>query len=153
MRIFANIIWGLFGGWWAALANVVFGILCYLTVVLIPLGVISFKVAGFMVAPFGKVVVRKEGKSKTGKTLATIMNLLWLPIGLVDALGLAISCLFLAITIIGLPFALQGIKLMNYILWPFGREAISKELHESREIAGELRSAAGELNQARQEAS
>jgi len=67
-----NIIWGLFGGWWAALANVFFGVLCYLTVVLIPLGAISFKVAGFMAAPFGKVIVKKQGKSNAGKTLSTI---------------------------------------------------------------------------------
>jgi len=150
MRIFMNIIWGLFGGWWAALANVLFGLFCYLTVVLIPLGVISFKVAGFMAAPFGKVIVTKESKSKAGKSVAIIMNILWLPIGLINALGMAMSCLILAITIIGLPFALQGIKLMNYILWPFGREAISKELHEAKEITSELKAAA-DLNFANQE--
>jgi len=141
MRILMNIIWGLCGGWWAALANVIFGLLCYVTVVLIPLGSISFKVAGFMAAPFGKVIVQKEGKSKAGNALAIIMNLLWLPIGLVNALAMSVSCLILALTIIGLPFALQGIKLMNYILWPFGREAISKEHNEAREIANEYKSA------------
>lgn len=140
MRILMNIIWGLFGGWWAALANVVFGLLCYVTVVLIPLGAISFKVAGFMAAPFGKVIVQKEGKGKAGKTLAIVMNILWLPIGLINALTMSVSCLILAVTIIGLPFALQGIKLINYILWPFGREAISKEHHEAREIASEYKS-------------
>jgi len=152
MRVFMNVIWGLFGGWWAALANVMFGLLCYITVVLIPLGSISFKVAGLVAAPFGKVIVAKEGKSKTGKTLATVMNILWLPIGVVNAMMMLLPCLILAVTIIGLPFALQGVKLMNYILWPFGREAISKEHHEAREIANELKDAATDLNQARQEA-
>jgi len=152
MRLLMNIIWGLFGGWWAALVNVLFGLLCYLTVVLIPLGVISFKVAGLMAAPFGKVIVPKEGKGKAGQAVAIVMNVLWLPIGLINALGLVVSCLVLAITIIGIPFALQGIKLVNYIVWPFGREAISKEHHEAREIAGDLKSAAVELNAARQDA-
>jgi len=152
MKILMNVIWGLFGGWLAALANVIFGLLCYLTVVIIPLGAICFKVAGFMVAPFGKVIVPKEGKSKAGKTLMIIMNILWLPVGLINALAMSVSCLVLAITIIGLPFALQGIKLINYILWPFGREAISKELHETREMANELKGAASEVIQAKQEA-
>jgi len=152
MRVIMNVIWGLFGGWWAALANLIFGLLCCLTVVLIPLGMISFKVAGFMVAPFGKVIVSKDGKGKTNKVLATVMNILWLPIGLINALMMTMSCLFLTLTIIGIPFALQGIKLINYIMWPFGREAISKEHHEAREIANELKSAAGELTQAQQEA-
>jgi len=152
MRLLMNIIWGLFGGWWAALANLLFGLLCYVTIILIPLGAISFKVAGLMAAPFGKVIVAKKGKSKAGKTVAIIMNILWLPIGLINALGMVVSCLILALTVIGLPFALQGLKLMNYILWPFGREAISKELHEAKEIAGELKTAATELHVAKQEA-
>lgn len=151
MRIIMNLIWGLFGGWWAALANVFFGLLCYVTVVLIPLGVISFKVAGFMAAPFGKVIVNKKGKSKAGKTLATIMNILWFPIGLINAVMMLISTLVLAITIIGIPFAIQGIKLINYILWPFGREAISKEHHEAREMASDLKDAASEFTQTRQD--
>ncbi len=152
MRVLMNIIWGLFGGWWAALANVVFGLLCYMTVILIPLGVISFKVAGFMAAPFGKVIVSKKGKGNSSKVLSTVMNILWLPIGLINALGMVFSCLILAVTIIGLPFALQGIKLMNYILWPFGREAISKEFHEAREIAEEFKSATAAMQQEKQEA-
>jgi len=151
MRMFMNVIWGLFGGWWVALANVLFGIVCYMTVVLIPLGVISFKVAGFMAAPFGKVIVQKEGKGKTGKVLTTVMNILWIPFGLLDSIGMLLSCLILTLTIIGIPFALQGIKLANYILWPFGREAISKEFHETRQIARELKDAASELTQAKQE--
>jgi len=147
-----NVIWGFFGGWWAALANVFFGLFCYLTIILIPLGAISFKVAGFVAAPFGKVIVSKEGKSKTGKTLATIMNIIWFPIGILNAALMLFSCLILAVTIIGIPFALQGIKLINYIMWPFGREAISKEHHEAREIANELKSAAADLTRTQQEA-
>ena len=152
MRLIMNIIWGLFGGWWAALVNVLFGALCYVTIVGIPLGSISFKVAGLMAAPFGKVIVRKEGGNKAGKALAIVMNLLWLPFGLIDALGVGFASLALAITIVGIPFALQGFKLMNYILWPFGREAISKELHESRQAASDLRTAAQQLSRAGQEA-
>jgi len=135
MRLLMNIVWGVFGGWWAALANVLFGIFCYLTIVLIPLGAIAFKVAGLMVAPFGKVIVQKEGKSNAGKTLAIVMNIVWLPIGILNTLGLLLASCFLAITIVGIPFALQGFKLVNFILWPFGREAVSKEVVEMR---GEL---------------
>ena len=139
MNLFMNIIWGIFGGWWAALANVLFGIFCYLTIVLIPLGAISFKIAGLMVAPFGKVIVSKEGKSEAGKALAIVMNIVWLPIGLINTIGLFISCLILAVTIIGIPFALQGIKLVNFLLWPFGREAVSKEVVGMRDELADLK--------------
>jgi len=141
MRIFMNVIWGLFGGWWAALANALFGVFCYLTIVLIPLGAISFKIAGLMVAPFGKVIVTKEGKSSAGKTLAIVMNIIWLPIGLINTIGLLFSCLILSLTIVGIPFALQGFKLANFLLWPFGREAVSKDLVEAREELSELKQA------------
>ena len=142
MRILMNVIWGIAGGWWAALFNVVFGVLCYLTIVLIPLGVISFKVASLMAAPFGKVVVSKDNQGKAGKAVAIVMNILWVPIGLVDALGILVSSALLAITIVGLPFAMQGFKLARFVLWPFGKEAISKEHHEARKVANEFKDAA-----------
>lgn len=139
MNMFMNVIWGVFGGWWGALMNAFFGVFCCLTVVLIPLGIISFKVAGLMVAPFGKVIVAKEGNSQVGKTLATVMNIIWLPFGVINVFFLMFSCFFLAMTIIGIPFALQGVKLMNFLLWPFGRESISKDSLEMRQELTQLK--------------
>lgn len=55
-------------------------------------------------------------------------NIIWVVFGgLVMALGYLLSGLLLMITIIGIPFGLQVIKLANLALWPFGREVRYKQ--------------------------
>ena len=57
--------------------------------------------------------------------MKTIGNILWLLLaGLWLAIGYAIAALILAITIIGLPFAKQSLKLAGYALLPFGRTLV-----------------------------
>ncbi len=53
----ANVVWFILSGWWLALAHIVAGILLMITIIGIPLGVASFKMAGLALAPFGKTVV------------------------------------------------------------------------------------------------
>jgi uncharacterized membrane protein YccF (DUF307 family) len=48
-------------------------------------------------------------------------NILWLLFGgIITAIEYALSSLLLMITIIGIPFALQTLKLARLALWPFG---------------------------------
>jgi uncharacterized membrane protein YccF (DUF307 family) len=54
----ANVLWFILAGWWLALAHLLAGILLCLTIIGIPLGVASFKMAGAALVPFGKEVVR-----------------------------------------------------------------------------------------------
>ena len=42
------------------------------------------------------------------------------------ALAYAIAALFMAITIIGIPFAIQALKIANFALWPFGRTLVKR---------------------------
>ncbi len=57
--------------------------------------------------------------------MRTLDNILWLILGgLAMALGWLFGALLRAITIIGLPFARQCLKLANFSLWPFGRTAV-----------------------------
>lgn len=51
-----NILWLVFGGLWAWLSHVFFGILLCITVIGIPFGKQHFKMAGLSLAPFGKEV-------------------------------------------------------------------------------------------------
>ena len=50
-------------------------------------------------------------------------NILWLLFGgFVIALEYVISSFFLIITIVGIPFGIQTLKLTSLALWPFGKE-------------------------------
>jgi uncharacterized membrane protein YccF (DUF307 family) len=52
----------------------------------------------------------------------TIGNILWLLLaGLWLGIGYVIAAVLLAITLIGLPFAKQALKLAGFAVWPFGR--------------------------------
>lgn len=57
--------------------------------------------------------------------MKTIGNILWFVLGgLGFALGRLLCAALLAITVVGLPFALQCVKLAQFSLWPFGRVAV-----------------------------
>jgi uncharacterized membrane protein YccF (DUF307 family) len=122
MRLFLNLLWIIFGGGLVLCIEYLLGglILC-LTIIGIPFGIQCFKIAGLALLPFGKDIdVRESGGVGV---LQTLFNVLWfLVAGLwifLTHVGLAIG---LAITIIGIPFAVQHVKLALLALWPFGRE-------------------------------
>lgn len=119
MALLGNILWFILGGFVAVLGYVIGGIVMCLTIVGIPFGVQSFKLAGAVAAPFGKEVVERE--RATGCT-SVVLNVIWI---ILPGLELAITHLVLAIvlgiTIVGLPFAKQHVKLIPLALMPFGR--------------------------------
>jgi len=71
-------------------------------------------------APFGKKVVVLEEANEFWQMVA---NILWaIVLGWEIAIAHLVHALILAITIVGLPFAKQHIKLIPVALFPFGRE-------------------------------
>ena len=52
-----NVIWLLLGGLWLALGHLLTGVLLCITIIGIPFGIASFKLAGLALVPFGKQVV------------------------------------------------------------------------------------------------
>ena len=59
--------------------------------------------------------------------MISIGNLLWLLLGgIVVAIIYWIVGLLMCITIIGIPFGIQLIKLGSYALWPFGHELVDR---------------------------
>lgn len=120
MSIIGNILWFILGGFAIFLWYIFGGLLLCLTIVGIPFGIQVWKLAGLALFPFGREITVSQGNSGI---FAVIMNILWILFA-----GLEIACVHLVlavvfgITIIGLPFAKQHIKLVSMALVPFGRE-------------------------------
>jgi len=119
MRLLLNVLWIFFGGglliW---LEYLIGGLLLCLTVVGIPFGVQCFKIAGLALMPFGKDLVEQKGSGGIG----FVLNVFWILIaGIWIFLSHLALGLGLAVTIIGIPFALQHLKLAFLALAPFGQ--------------------------------
>jgi uncharacterized membrane protein YccF (DUF307 family) len=122
MNFLGNILWLIFGGLFSAIGYFFGGLLLCFTIIGIPFGIQCFKIAGLVLMPFGRQVVSKPGG---GGCLNLICNVIWLFTGgLYTAVIHLVFALLLAITIIGIPFAKQHLKLMELSLMPFGKEVI-----------------------------
>jgi len=119
MRLLLNLLWIVFGGGFIiALEYAVAGLLLCATVVGIPFGLQCFKIAGMGLMPFGKELRDDPRSSPVGFALNVLWALfagIWI---LLSHLVLAVS---LAVTIIGIPFAVQHVKLALLSLAPFGK--------------------------------
>lgn len=123
MSIIGNILWiTIGGGIFIFLEYLIGGFLLCLTIIGIPFGYQCFKIALLGLIPFGRKIVNKE--SSTG-CLSTLMNVIWILIGGIwISITHLIFALLCAITIIGIPFATQHIKLASLALTPFGKEIV-----------------------------
>ena len=120
MSTLGNLIWLIFGGFLTGLGYIIGGLGFMLTIVGIPFGIQSIKIGVAAFAPFGKEVVESENANSP---LRVIFNLIWLVLfGWEIALAHLVHAAILAITIIGLPFAKQHIKLIPVALMPLGRQ-------------------------------
>lgn len=120
MKLLGNIIWLLFGGLVIAIEYFISSILLFITIIGIPFGLQTLKLASLALWPFGRDSYQVE---KHSGCLATFMNILWLILGGIwIALTHFVFAVILAITIIGIPFAKQHLKLAAVGLTPFGRE-------------------------------
>lgn len=123
MRILGNLVWLIFGGIIIAVEYFIGSLILIITIVGIPFGIQTLKMASLALWPFGRttrVDVRASG------CLYILMNIIWLLTGgLWIALTHAIFGLILCITIIGIPFGLQHFKLTAIALSPFGRDIVN----------------------------
>ena len=116
MSFIGNLIWLILGGIIAAIGWTIAGVLLCITLIGIPFGIQCFKIAGLSLAPFGKEV--RVGDFGAG---GLIGNIIWLLVlGWELFLMHLVIAFLLAITIIGLPFAKQHLKLAQLALIPFG---------------------------------
>jgi uncharacterized membrane protein YccF (DUF307 family) len=120
MRLLLNILWFLLGGFVSGTAWILAGLILAITIVGLPWTPAAFRMAGFSYWPFGKVVVDRD----TGAA-SVLLNILWLLLaGWWLALHHIVLAIPLAISIIGIPFAWQHIKLAGLALTPVGKAVV-----------------------------
>jgi uncharacterized membrane protein YccF (DUF307 family) len=120
MSLLGNIVWLIFGGLLTSIGYIIGGIGLCITIIGIPFGLQSFKLAIAVLMPFGKEIREEENANST---LRIILNVIWAVVwGWAIAVNHLFWALVLAITIIGIPFAIQNIKLIPLSLFPFGRD-------------------------------
>jgi uncharacterized membrane protein YccF (DUF307 family) len=123
MRLLLNVLWAIFGGGFiTAIEYLLAGVLCCVTIVGIPFGVQCFKIAGLALFPFGK-----DFSGPRGGAVGFVFNVIWLLFAgiwiFLSHLALAVP---LAVSIIGIPFAFQHVKLAMLALAPFGVDVREK---------------------------
>jgi uncharacterized membrane protein YccF (DUF307 family) len=124
MNFIGNIIWLVFGGFLAAIGYLFGGFILCATIVGIPWGLQCFKIAELVLWPFGKKVV--PSGSSVG-CLSTLANIIWLFAGgFYTAFIHLVFAAILFITIIGIPFARQHLKLMELSFMPFGKRVVNE---------------------------
>jgi uncharacterized membrane protein YccF (DUF307 family) len=124
VRTLLNIIWFVFGGLWLSLAYALVGVVFFILIVTIPLGVASFRMARYALWPFGRAVV-PMADAGTGSVL---LNVVWILLaGWWLALGHVTTAVAQAITIIGIPLAIANLKMIPISLVPFGKEIVRSD--------------------------
>ena len=124
MKTLGNIIWVLFGGIFIAIEYLLGSVALMITIIGIPFGLQSLKLAELALWPFGRKVKQRESASGC---LSLLMNVIWFFVGGLPILltHLLFGLLFY-ITIIGIPFGNQHFKLMKLAFTPFGKEVVSR---------------------------
>jgi uncharacterized membrane protein YccF (DUF307 family) len=132
MRTILNLIWFVLGGFVMGLGWCLAGLVMVLTIVGIPWARSCFVLAGFCFVPFGREAIsRREltGREDLGTgPLGLVGNVLWfLVAGVWLAIGHVTSAVASAMTIIGIPFAVQHLKLALCALAPVGKTVVTSE--------------------------
>jgi uncharacterized membrane protein YccF (DUF307 family) len=124
VRTLLNLIWLVFGGLWLALGYALAGVVFCVLIVTIPLGVASFRMAGYALWPFGRAVVPKEGAGAG----AVLLNVVWILLaGWWLTLVHLTTAVAQALTIIGIPLAIANLKLIPISLVPYGKQIVPRD--------------------------
>ncbi len=132
MRTIGNILWLVLAGFWLAVGYAIAGLILCVTLIGIPFGLQSFKLAGYSLWPFGRVVVTDPDASSA---LGCIGNVLWLVLaGWWLAIGHVVTGLALCLTIIGIPLGVANFKLALLALVPFGKTVVALHAIAGRNV-------------------
>ena len=133
MRLLGNLLWFILGGVIMGLAWFLFGLIAFISIVGIPWGKACFMIGLFSLFPFGKEAISRQALSNE-QDIGTgfwgmIGNVLWFVFaGVWLAIGHLLAAIVCFITIIGIPFGLQHLKLAGMSIFPIGKTIVSKEV-------------------------
>ncbi len=118
MKTLGNVLWLILCGIWMSIIYFIAGVVAMIFIITIPFGFQAFKMSNYVLWPFGRSVVRREGSSDFWSLVGNIVWILlegwWLAL-----IHLAIAAVFF-ITIVGIPFAVANVKFARLAFAPFG---------------------------------
>ena len=124
LNLILNLIWLVVSGFWLAVGYALAGILMFILIITIPFGIASFRLAGFVLWPFGRTVIQRPEAG----VASTIGNVIWFILaGLWIAIGHVILGVGLCLTIIGIPFGWANLKLAAVAIAPLGKDIVSHD--------------------------
>jgi len=100
------------------------GIVSCLTLIGIPFGIQSFKLAGYVMWPFGRTLTEKSGQ----RFSRGILNIIWIIFGGIWlALAHVLLGVLLCITILGIPFGIKNFSMAKLALFPFDYAVVDRD--------------------------
>jgi uncharacterized membrane protein YccF (DUF307 family) len=121
MRTLLNIIWLIVWGLWMAIGYALLGLLMFVFIITIPWGIASFRIASYVLWPFGRTTVERPDAGAA----SFAGNIIWLVLaGVWLALGHIVAGIGFCLTIIGIPFGIANFKMVPISLVPLGREIV-----------------------------
>lgn len=122
MRTVLNLLWLVLSGLWLAIGYAVAGLVMCVFIITIPFGIASFRLAAYVLWPFGRTVVRRADAG-AGSALG---NFLWFVlVGFWMALAHLFLGLLLCLTVVGIPLGIGNFKLAAVAVAPLGKEIVS----------------------------
>jgi uncharacterized membrane protein YccF (DUF307 family) len=117
LRTILNVIWLVLEGIWMAIAYALAGLVAFVLIITIPFGIAAFRIAGYVLWPFGRTIERRP----TAGVASLIGNIIWVILfGWWLAIGHLIAGVLLCLTIIGIPLGLASFKIIPITLVPLG---------------------------------
>lgn len=141
MRTIGNILWLTLAGLWLAIGYTIAGLINLVFIITIPFAIQAFKLAGYALWPFGRVVVHRPERDVA---LSLLGNIIWFVFGgFWMALAHLVTGLLLIITIIGFPLGVANLKMAGLALAPFGKKVVT--LAQAKEMGAPVVAVVEEL--------
>jgi len=129
MNAILNVIWLVLCGLWMAIGYAVAGLICFILIITIPFGIASFRIASYVLWPFGRTI---EPRRSAG-AWALLGNIIWIVLfGWWLALGHLVTGVLLCLTIIGIPLGIASFKIIPVTLVPLGVRIVPASQQFSR---------------------